>query len=117
VRQETPEAIRKTNLAPVAATNVTTLELDPGEEFTIDGSASHDPEGQPLIYWWDMRGRFEPNFSDEPTYKGKAPGRPGRYECAFFVIDGLRPSEPVWINIRVRGGRPGRRWRDGDSGG
>jgi hypothetical protein len=101
VRPEIPEAIRTTNLAPIATASVTELTVGPGEEFTIDGSTSRDPEAQPLIYRWDMRGPFDPRVSDQPVYKGKAPRDPGEYECVFYVIDGLRASEPVWIKLTV----------------
>jgi hypothetical protein len=101
VRPEVPEAIRKQNLAPVAAASVTELTVAPGEAFTIDGSTSQDPEAQPLIYYWSMRGPFDPGSSSEPVYTGKARPEPGEYECVFYVIDGLRASEPVWIKVRV----------------
>ena len=36
-----------------------------------------------------------------PVYRGRAPEEPGEAVLAFWVIDGLRASEPVPIRIRV----------------
>ncbi|MBN1917513.1 MAG: Ig-like domain-containing protein [Verrucomicrobia bacterium] len=107
VRAEIPEAIRKQNRAPLVILDVEELTLAPGEAFTVDGSKSHDPEGQPLVYFWEMRrhwekgGRFDPESSDQPIFRGTAPQRPGEYEGVLYVMDGLRVSEPVWIKITI----------------
>jgi hypothetical protein len=104
VRRPVPDAIKETNLAPVA-------EVDCGEEVTvqsgttlrIDGSASRDPEDQPLIYRWKVHGRgdVEKRHVEEPVYEGTMPDEPTELEVVFYVIDGLRVSEPVRIKVSV----------------
>jgi hypothetical protein len=102
VRRLIPQAIRHTNRAPEAITDKKEIVVKAGETFRIDGSKSRDPEGQPLIYRWEVRDwGFEPGESDAPVFEARAPNEPKECECVFYVIDGLRPSEPVWINVRV----------------
>lgn len=101
VKQVIPEAIQKINKKPTAVAPET-ITVKAGQPFTIDGSKSSDPEGQPLIYRWHIRTRaISPDFSDEPIYKGMAPKDAGEFEAWFYVIDGLRVSEPVKIKIIV----------------
>jgi len=114
VRKEVPEAIREQNLAPVVIVEAAGLEkkgestyeltLVCGQEFTLDGSASHDPEGQPMaLYEWATRGkpRSDPGILWEPVYTGTAPNTPGEFRMLFFANDGLRSSKPIWIKIKV----------------
>jgi len=116
VRPEIPEAIRETNLRPVAVINtdadniqvgkrdVIEVTVAPGEEFTLDASASHDPENQPLIlYEWQARDRLAPapRTATGPIYEGTAPKAPGECRMVFYVNDGLRVSKGVWITIKV----------------
>ena len=115
VRKEVPEAIRKQNLAPVVIVNAEgaslvkkgnnyELTLVCGQEFTLDGSASHDPEGQPMaLYEWNIRGRPAPvpRSATGPVYPGKAPRTAGETRMLFFVNDGIRSSKPTWIKIKV----------------
>ena len=101
VRKPIPDAVRKTNLRPVAVVP-DELTVEVGSEITIDGSRSHDPEGQPLVYRWEVRGRgARPRLSEEPIYRGTAGDQPDEFEIAFWVIDGLRASEPAFIKVRV----------------
>jgi len=116
VRPEIPEAIRKENLRPVAVINtdadniqvgkndVIEVTLKPGEEFTLDASASHDPEGQPLILLeWQTRGKLypAPGSATGPIYTGTAPKKPGEGRMVFYVNDGLRVSKGQWIKLNV----------------
>jgi hypothetical protein len=127
VRKPLPDIIRKVNLKPkavVAKTDATvcqefriekpeSTDVDPppichltvhcGQEFSIDGSRSSDPEGQPLIYRWHVRGPgdVKPRLCDQAIYKGTAPKEPAELEVVFYVIDGLRVSRPVDMKLHV----------------
>ncbi len=105
VRPEIPEAIREKNLRPVAVVEPTDLTVKVGEEFTLDGSKSYDPEAQPLIlYEWQGRGGdTNPRIATGPIYKGTAPKKPGELKYIFYVNDGLRVSKPVTIKVEVVG--------------
>jgi hypothetical protein len=98
-----PEAIKKVNLRPIAVAP-TEMTVKCGQEFTIDGSRSRDPEGQPLVYRWRRisGGSTDPYFWTEPVWKGKAQAEPGDVEFQFYVIDGLRASEPVVVKVKVQ---------------
>jgi len=101
VRPEVPEAIRETNLLPVAVTDEE-LTVEVGEKFKLDGSRSTDPEGQPLVYRWSARSRgIQPRHSTEPVVEVTAPEKPGKHEYVLYVIDGLRASESVRVTINV----------------
>jgi hypothetical protein len=109
VRPKIPEAIRETNLLPVAVTDEE-LTVKVGEAFKLDGSRSADPEGQPLAYRWQAHSRgIQPQHSSEPIVEITAPKKPGNYEYVFYVIDGLRASESVKVTINVVDGesKPG----------
>ncbi|MBN1917511.1 MAG: Ig-like domain-containing protein [Verrucomicrobia bacterium] len=95
-------AERETNLRPVAVVAERALTVKVGEEFTLDGSQSHDPEGKPLVlYEWQRRdGDCEPWRGSGATITAKA-GKPGQVRYAFHVNDGVRASEPVEVTITV----------------
>jgi hypothetical protein len=101
VRPEIPEAIRETNLAPVAVVDETELTVEVGEEFTLDGSASYDPEEQPLLHRWVGAG-----LSEEALFTVTAPDSPRDMEYRFYVLDGVRASEPVTVMVHVVDARP-----------
>ena len=118
VRPEVPKAIRKENLAPVGVINTIAdylekkrngsfvVTLEPGEEFTLDGSESHDPEGQPLVlYEWRTTGSIspEPRAATGQVYTGTAPKGPGEFKMFFYVNDGLRVSKSVRLTVKVVG--------------
>jgi hypothetical protein len=101
VRKPAPEAIRKTNRAPVAvAPKEVTVKC--GEEFTIDGSKSYDPEGQQLVFRWNVgEGWLMGALSQGPTLKLTAPKEPKDLEYKLWVIDGVRCSEAAMIRVKV----------------
>lgn len=96
-----PDVIKEKNLKPVAvAPDEMTVKC--GEEFTIDGSKSYDPEGRPLVYRWSRSGEWLiPDLSTGPTMTIKAPDEPEELEYRFYVIDGLRVSDPVIIKVKA----------------
>ena len=101
VRQPIPDAIRQINKRPVAVAP-TEMTVHCGEEFEIDGSRSYDPEGQPLCYRWNEQGQWLVEDRHQgPVARLKAPGEPCTVEYKFWVIDGLRCSEPATIKVDV----------------
>lgn len=103
VRKALPEAIREKNLLPVAVTDEE-VTVKVGEKFRLDGTKSTDPEGQPLIYRWSARSQhIQPREGYEAVLEGVAPDKPGEYEYCFYVIDGLRASEPAKVTVKVVG--------------
>lgn len=100
-RKPIPDAIRTVNKAPVAVAP-TQKTVKCGEEFTIDGSKSFDPEGQPLIYRWNVgEGWLRGSLSQSSILTLKAPDRPQELTYKFWVIDGIRCSQPVQIKVKV----------------
>jgi len=100
VRKPVPEAIRKENKRPVAVAPAE-MTVHCGEEFTIDGSGSSDPEGQPLIFRWGVNGEWlAGNLSQASTLKLKAPAEPGEKEYRFWVLDGVRCSEAATVKVK-----------------
>jgi hypothetical protein len=102
VRPPVLEAIRTKNLRPVAVVDKTELTVKVGEEFTLDGSQSSDPEGQAIVnYDWQLvDGECDPWRSTGATMTGK-PKKAGTVRFEFFVNDGLRTSDTVGITVNV----------------
>lgn len=101
VKPKLSDAEKAKNLKPVAiAPEEVTAKC--GEEFTIDGSKSYDPEGKPLIYRWGMEGEWLlTNLPKDAIFKSTASDEPGDIEYRFQVLDGLRVSDPVTITVHV----------------
>jgi hypothetical protein len=71
-----------------------------GQEFTLDGSGSSDPEGQPLVYWWYRTGGTGiPHHFSGPVLKGKGTEEPGETTYILCVCDGVRVSEPSTVKV------------------
>jgi hypothetical protein len=101
IKPTIPDAIKKVNLKPIAVVPSETITVKKGEEFTIDGSKSYDPESQPLFYFWDQRGRgLKTGAKDGSTLKCTA-ADPGETEVWFWVVDGLRISQPITIKVKI----------------
>lgn len=89
------------NKAPVAIAPER-LTVRCGEEFVIDGSASFDPEGQPLMYRWSTgEGWLAGTLSNEAVLKLKAPDEPKELVYKLWVLDGVRASQPVYVRVQV----------------
>ncbi|HTQ10992.1 MAG TPA: Ig-like domain-containing protein, partial [Fimbriimonadaceae bacterium] len=102
VRKPVPEAIRTVNKAPVAVVTPTEITVHCGQEFTIDGSKSYDPEGQPLIYRWNVgEGWLRGSVSQAAKLTLKAPDKPEETSYKFWVMDGVRCSEAATITVHV----------------
>lgn len=101
VRRPVPEAIRKENRAPVAVSPAE-IHVKCGQAFTVDGSRSYDPEGQPLIFRWNVgEGWLMGSLSQSSTLKLVAPDKPGTREYKLWVNDGVRCSEAVTVKVVV----------------
>ncbi len=100
-RRAIPDAIRTTNKAPVAVAPKD-ITVQCGDEFTIDGSKSFDPEGQHLIYRWNVgEGWLRGSLSQASKLVLKAPTTPQTLTYKFWVIDGIRCSEPIVVTVKV----------------
>lgn len=101
-----PDAIKMQNLRPIAVVNnsaagANTMEINvkKGEKVTLDGSASFDPEGQPLEYRWDSQ--FGSTTKPVMTLDTSRID-PGDYEVKLFLIDGVRYSEQFTVTMHVK---------------
>lgn len=84
-----PNIIKTSNLAPVAGVvEGTSISVPAGQSFTLHGSASYDPEGQPLYYWWNTPS----NTARTPSITERLYDR-GEHYYYLYVTDGLRYSQ------------------------
>lgn len=69
---------------------------------TLDGSASYDPDGDPLSFRWTQIAGSPVTLSNpmtmRPTFIPKAVGT---YTFQLVVNDGRKNSAPDWVNILV----------------
>jgi parallel beta-helix repeat protein len=94
------------NRAPKAAISEVLSKVSTGDTITLYGSASKDPEKQPLTYKWSLV--YKPRNS-QATLSG-ADGEEsslsidvdGSYSVQLVVNDGSQDSEPVSINISTK---------------
>ncbi len=93
--------IRRVNHRPVAVAPAE-MTVRCGQEFEIDGSKSYDPEGRPLHYRWGDAGQWlQRDRHQGPVARLKAPDKPGTVEYKFWVLNGVRCSEPAIIKVQV----------------
>ena len=101
-RPRVPKAVRTVNLRPVAVPDRTNLTVHCGEQFTLVGTKSYDPEDQPLQYWWKRQdsyngGEFHAGVSNTMT----AAASPCTNNYVLCVLDGVRSSKPTVITVNV----------------
>jgi YD repeat-containing protein len=81
-----------------------------GSSATLDGSASHDPEGAALTYTWSLTGR--PAGSNASLSGGNTVNpsftldRPGNYVAQLIVGDGQLASAPDTVTLSTTNSRP-----------
>lgn len=101
VRKPVPEAIRKVNKAPVAVAPAE-MTVKCGQTFTVDGSKSYDPEGQPLLFRWNVNGDWlRDDLAQTATLTQTAPAEPKELEYKLWVLDGVRSSEAAIVKVKV----------------
>ena len=92
------------NKQPKAQTN-TDLTAFVGEELILDGSASSDPDANPLSYLWTLTEK--PSTSVSPLLAPDTPSprltidAPGTYRLQLIVNDGITDSIPASITIQA----------------
>lgn len=89
------------NLRPTARAAASPAEVIVGEPVTLDGTASTDPENDPLTYyWWLSQLPVGSNATIVDSYAGVTqltPDLPGLYEVSLVVNDGLGDSSPTSV--------------------
>ena len=89
------------NEAPIADANGPYTGIE-GQPVIFDGSASYDPEGQPLTYHW--------NFGDGETGTGVNPthvyAQDGTYTITLTVNDGAQDSTPSTTTATIEDSEP-----------
>jgi hypothetical protein len=75
---------------------------------TLDGSASHDPDGNSLSYSWSQTAGSTVTLSDakavKPTFT--APGKSGTLSFSLTVNDGQLDSAPSTVSVTVTNAPP-----------
>ena len=98
-------SISTTNAAPAANAGPDQLDVPVGSSLALDGSASSDPDGQPLTYHWSLvavpagsAASLSDPASAAPTFTAD---RPGEYVAQLVVSDGLLDSAPDTVLLRT----------------
>lgn len=92
------------NQAPTAEIHAAKTAWTAGEVVTLDGSASHDPEGEALKYdWhWSKKGRYPKEFIAAAPHLLRFRAPVGEYGIELVVTDkrGAR-SKPARLSVKV----------------
>lgn len=106
-----PDSVRITtaNSQPVAdAGHAQTQPV--GSPVTLDGSASHDADGDPLSFNWTIIAKPEASQAQlaNPTAVNPSftPDKAGSYTVQLIVNDGYRDSEPAQVLLSTRNSPP-----------
>ncbi len=100
-------AVHISNSAPVARATASAA-VEGGARVRLDGTASSDPEGEPLTYHWRQTGGPLVDLEDAggPTPSFFAPDVHDELRFSLTVSDGEYESEPAHVRIRVRNHAP-----------
>ncbi|MBI2945521.1 MAG: hypothetical protein HYY25_15110 [Candidatus Wallbacteria bacterium] len=88
----------------------------PAQLVTLDGTASVDPENQPLSYTWALVAKpvgsaltnpsIQPNGNQQSGAAAFTPDRKGLYSISLVVNDGVHDSAPAGTSITVGNAPP-----------
>jgi hypothetical protein len=96
--------ISSDNLPPVANAGTSKSGIV-GETVTLDGSGSHDPDGDPITYQWSFTsvpsGSTATIASPTSAVTSFVPDLPGAYVVQLIVNDGFVNSAPSSIEVQV----------------
>jgi len=104
--QSTPSqvTISSENLPPVANAGTSQSSVV-GEAVSLDGSASHDPDGDPITYQWSFvsvpSGSVAAIVSPTSAVTSFVPDLAGTYVVQLIVNDGFVNSQPSSIQVLV----------------
>ena len=93
------------NQAPTAVAGVNTASVVSGESVQLDGSASSDPDGDPLTYLWSLAvpsGSATILSSTTDIAPSFTTDLPGAYIATLVVNDGNLDSEAVSVLVTAR---------------
>jgi hypothetical protein len=97
------------NLVPIANAGPDQSDIDPGTLVTLDGTASHDPESQPLTYAWTPPAGV--TLSDvtaaRPTFTAPTSPAPQALTFLLQVSDGTSVSAADSVTININAFVPG----------
>jgi len=91
------------NRPPVAVVG-DVVPCEPGGRVVLDGSASHDPEGQKLEYRWSQVSGPETKFSTGKARTEVELRKEGEYVFELKVGAGNDWSEPARVTVKTRAG-------------
>ncbi len=98
-----------TNLPPVADAGVNRA-IELGQPAMLDGSASSDPEGQPLTFAWSLvsapQGSSAEIMDVESAMATLTPDVEGMYQIRLIVSDGLLGSNPALLTLTAVPDKP-----------
>jgi hypothetical protein len=93
--------VKQMNQLPVSDAG-SNQEADVSENVTLDGSESHDPDGDPLLYGWVQTAGPSVTLSDPGNIRATfIPVKAGAYTFQLIVNDGKLYSPPDCVTITV----------------
>lgn len=99
------DVVARPNKAPVAQVATDELQVTTGATVVLDGTASLDPDGDPLTYQWEQVATVgEPIGlvdADEATASFTAPSVGQRLFFRLIVSDGVTSSAPAIVRVTV----------------